>query len=632
MSDASKPTAQEGIKETSRKLRGNIAPELADANAFVSDESYELLKFHGSYQGYDRDTATERKKQKLDKEWEFMLRLKIPGGRLTAGQYLALDRLSDVCANGTLRITTRQSIQYHSILKPQLKPLVRGICEELLSTLGGCGDVVRNVVTSPAPFATVKHRKLLEDAYAIARAMTPRTDSYAEIWLDGEDITQTFEDGRPNWIPEAIDEEGADPLYGATYMPRKFKIALTIPEDNCMDIFTNDLAIIAVWEDYKEFAPPLREGGQGQAQSAQAEAGGVVQHTPHDSLRSSAPPQGGSILRGYNFYLGGGLGMTHNKPETYPRLASPVCFVEPQDLIAAAQAVVKLQRDYGDRTDRKHARLKYVMQEKGEAWAKQELEARLGKTLEDVRPISPLVVPDHLGWHAQGDGKWFLGVPIPDGRIRQYDHEHYDADIRGGLRAVIAQFGMPVILMPDNNIILYNIEDKDKEQVESALCSFKIPLRESISDLRRDFLACVALPTCGKALAEGERASLPLIGELEPLLAKYGLERQRIAIRMTGCPNGCARPYVGDIGIVGRMPDHYSLYIGGDYECTRLNTKVFDRVPLAHLPTALEPMLALYAKVRHENEGFGDFCTRYGIEQVKQVAVEALGAEHKWAA
>lgn len=588
MSSASKPSAQEGIKETSRKLRGNIAQELADANAYVSDESYELLKFHGSYQGYDRDTATERKKQKLDKEWEFMLRLKIPGGRLTAGQYLALDKLSDVCANGTLRITTRQSIQYHSILKPQLKPLVRGICEELLSTLGGCGDVVRNVVTSPAPYATVKHHKLLKDAYAIARAMTPRTDSYAEIWLDGEDITRTFEDGRPNWIPETIDEPGVDPLYGATYMPRKFKIALTIPEDNCMDIFTNDLAIISVWE--------------------------------------------GESLRGYNFYLGGGLGMTHNKPETYPRLASPVCFVEPQDLIAAAQAVVKLQRDYGDRTDRKHARLKYVMQEKGEAWAKQELETRLGKTLEDVRPISPLVVPDHLGWHAQGDGKWFLGIPIPDGRIRQYDHEHYDADIRGGLRAVVAQFGMPVILMPDNNIILYNIEKECKEQIESVLRSFKIPLRENISDLRRDFLACVALPTCGKALAEGERASLPLISELEPLLARYGLERQRIAIRMTGCPNGCARPFVGDIGIVGRMPDHYSLYIGGDYECTRLNTKVFDRVPLAHLPTALSPMLALYVKERHTSEGFGDFCTRYGIEQVKQAAVEALGAEHKWAA
>lgn len=588
MTSSGKLTEQETYKAESHKLRGKISAELADENAYVSDESYELLKFHGSYQGYDRDTATERKKQKLDKEWEFMARLKIPGGRLTAGQYLALDKLCDLCANGTLRITTRQSIQYHSVLKADLKPLVRGICEELLSTLGGCGDVVRNVVTSPAPYATRKHARLLEDAVAIARAMTPRTDAYAEIWMDGEDVTKEFDDGRLDWIHNGIVEDGDDPLYGAAYLSRKFKIALTIPEDNSMDILTNDLAIIAVWEE--------------------------------------------DALKGYNFYLGGGLGMTHNKPETYPRLATPVCFVEPGDLMAAAQAVVKLQRDYGDRTDRKHARLKYVMEEKGTAWAKQEIETRLGKTLEDVRPMAPLVVPDHLGWHAQGDGKWFLGVPVPDGRIRQYDAEHYNADIRGGLRDVIGRFMMPIILTSDNNILLYNIYEKDKIEIESILRSYNIPLREEISNLRRDFLACVALPTCGKALAEGERVSLPLIAQFEQLFTRHGVENDRIAVRLTGCPNGCARPYVGDIGIVGRMPDHYSLYIGGDYACTRLNTKVFDRVPQEHLTTVLDPMLALYTKNRHPGEGFGDFCTRYGIEQVKQVAVAALGHEYKWAA
>lgn len=588
MSTEKKPTAQEGMKASSHKLKGNIIAELADENAFVSDESYELLKFHGSYQGYNRDTATARKKQKLDKEWEFMLRLKLPGGRLTAGQYLALDKLCDTCANGTLRITTRQSIQYHNILKQSLKPLVRGICEELLSTLGGCGDVVRNVVTSPAPYATKKHQKLLEDAYVIARAMTPRTDSYAEIWMDGKNVIKEFDDGRISWIPDKIHEDGADPLYGATYMPRKFKISITIPEDNSIDVLINDLAIIAVWE--------------------------------------------GDKLAGYNFYLGGGLGMTHNQPETYPRLATPVCFVEADDLIAAAQAVVKLQRDHGDRTDRRHARLKYVMDEKGEAWAKQEIESRLGKTLEDVRSIPPLEVPDHLGWHAQGDGKWFLGIPVPDGRIRQYDEEHFGADIRGGLRAVIERFMMPIVLMPDNNIILYNIEEQDKAEIEALLASYSIPLREKITNLRRDFLACVSLPTCGKALAEGERASLPLIAELEQLFARYGVDGDRIAVRMTGCPNGCARPYVGDIGIVGRMPGHYSLFIGGDYACTRLNSKIFDRVPLEHIKTALEPMIALYVAERGEDEGFGDFCARYGIDRIRQVVSDALAAEHKWAA
>ncbi len=583
-----KLTSQEHLKRGSGKLRGDIAAELADDNAFVSDDTYELLKFHGSYQGYNRDTATARKKQGLDKEWEFMLRLKLPAGRLTAGQYLALDKLSDTLANGTLRITTRQSIQYHNILKPDLKPLVRGICDELLSTLGGCGDVVRNVVTSPAPYATPQHKRLLEDAYAIARAMTPRTESYVDIWLDGENVTNEFTDGRENWVPERTEEEGADPLYGSTYMPRKFKIALTIPEDNCMDILTNDLAFIALWEE--------------------------------------------GVLKGYNVYLGGGLGMTHNKPATYPRLASPVCFIEPGDLVEAAKAVVQIQRDYGDRTDRKHARLKYVMDEQPEGWAKAEMEKRLGKALEDIRNMPPLQVPDHLGWHAQGDGKWFLGVPIPDGRIRAYDEEHYNADIRSGLREVIGHYGMPVILMPDNNIILYNIEENDKNGIESVLRSFSIPLLPDISQLRRDFLACVALPTCGKALAEGERVSLPLIAEFESLFARYGVEKERIAVRLTGCPNGCARPYVGDIGIVGRMPGHYALYIGGDYACTRLNEKVFDRIPQEHLKTALEPMIALYAKERQQDEGFGDFCVRYGVQRVKQVVLDAFGAEYKWAA
>lgn len=582
-----KHTSQEQVKAQSRQLRGNLSEEMADGNAFVSDDSYELLKFHGSYQGYNRDTATERKKQKLDKEWEFMLRLKLPAGRLTAAQYLALDSLCDRFANGTLRITTRQSIQYHNILKADMKPLVRGICEELLSTLGGCGDVVRNVVTSPAPYASPQYRALLADAYAIARAMTPRTEAYAEIWLDGEEIGKEFADGREDWVSTGGADAGAEPLYGDTYMPRKFKIAITIPEDNSMDVLTNDLAIIAVWEQ--------------------------------------------ETLAGYNFYLGGGLGMTHNNEATYPRLASPVCFVAPEDLIAAAQAVVGLQRDYGDRGDRKHARLKYVIEERGVDWAKRELETRLGKALAEVRPTPPLQVPDHLGWHAQGDGKWFLGVPVPDGRIRLYDEEHYHADIRGGLRDVIARFMLPAILMSDNNIILYDIEESQKEEIESALRSFNIPLREAISQVRRDFLACVALPTCGKALAEGERASLPLIARLETLFSRFGLERERIAVRMTGCPNGCARPYVGDIGIVGRMPGHYALFLGGDYACTRLNSKVFDRVPLEHIVTALEPVLALYVAHRVPQEGLGDFCHRYGMEQIKQAAVAAL-PDHKWAA
>ncbi len=571
-----KLSGNEAIKKKSHLLRGNIAEELADSNAFVSDESYELLKFHGSYQGYDRDTATARKKQGLDKSWEFMLRLKMPGGRLTAQQYLALDGFCDTHANGTLRITTRQTFQFHCIVKAHLKPFIADINRVLLSTLGGCGDVVRNVITCPAPIRDNIHAVLEDACFTFAREFAPKTEAYWDIWLDGEKMEN---------YPFLPSPSSGEPLYGDAYMPRKFKIAIGQPEDNCMDVLCNDLAFLALFN--------------------------------------------GQELQGYNVAIGGGLGMNHNNPKTYPYLAKPIAFIKPADMLKAGEAVVKLQRDHGDRSDRKHARLKYVVAEKGLGWCKTVLKGHFGATLYEPLPVNAWAIVDHVGWHEQGDGKWFLGVPIPSGRIGDSIH---GVNYRSALREVISQYKMPLVLTLDQNIILSDIEEGERTPIAALLRRHGVRLREDMTDLARNFIACVALPTCGKALAEAERVQHPLENTLQQLLDKHGISNEKISVRIAGCPNGCPRPYVGDIGIVGRTPEHYAIYIGGDFEGTRLNEKVFDKVPFENIGTALEPMLVFYKANRQAEEGFGNFCYRYGIEAIKKNAVEALSANHKWAA
>jgi sulfite reductase (ferredoxin) len=341
----------EAVKQQSRQLRGNLARDLTDTANPFDNAGYSLLKFHGIYQGYDRDSATELKQRGDSKHWQFMVRVRIPGGRLTAGQYLALDDLAERYANGTLRVTTRQSIQFHGIVKSGLKASMTKINHALLTTLAACGDVVRTVTTVPAPIRDPVHRRLEEDARRLSMHLLPKTGAYHEIWVDGEKV--------------AGGEEPSDPLYGERYLPRKFKIGLALPEDNTIDVLTNDLGIVALFEG----------------------------------------PKGDERLSGYNFFLGGGHGMTHNKPETYPRMATPVAFAEPDDLLDAAAAVVRLHRDWGDRGNRRHARLKYVIAERGEEWARERLSENLGKPLEPCRPMAPFQVPDHLGWHEQGDGK-----------------------------------------------------------------------------------------------------------------------------------------------------------------------------------------------------------------------------------
>ncbi len=570
MTEQVKLSKQESVKRESSYLKGNIAQEMADLSTQeVSDETYELLKFHGSYFGYDRDTATERKKAGLDKVYEFMVRMKCPGGRLTAAQYLALDVLAEQYANGSLRITTRETFQFHCVKKSGMKPLISDINRLLLSTLGGCGDIVRNVITCPAPIRNPHYSKLEEDTFLLAKHCAPKTNAYYEIWMDGE-LVENYP-----FRPEPA-ADGAEPLYGPTYMPRKFKIALGRPEDNCMDALANDLAILALFNGVEHF--------------------------------------------GYNFALGGGLGMKHNTPKTYPYLAKPIMYVPPELLVPATEAVIKLQRDFGDRSDRQHARLKYVVAEKGVPWVKAELEKYLGRAMDDPAPMNPFGVEDHTGWHAQGDGKWFLGVPIESGRIIDREHEA----IRSGLREIILEYGMDLRLTADQNILLCDIEASERGAIEQTLKKHGIKLKEDLTPMAKNFLACVAYPTCGKALSEAERVAAPLIHEIEQVMEKHGVKEENIAIRIAGCPNGCSRPYIGDIGIVGRTPDTYALYIGGDFEGTRLNEKIFDKVPYADLPRALEPMFALWKEKREPREAFGNFCQRYGVAAVKHAAIDAL--------
>jgi sulfite reductase (ferredoxin) len=567
MAEIATVSKAEAIKQQSRQLRGKLAADLADAAVPFDNVGYSLLKFHGIYQGYDRDSATERKQRGDGKIWQFMVRVRIPGGRLTAKQYLALDALADRYANGSLRVTTRQSIQFHGIVKSGLKAAIAEIDAALLTTLAACGDVVRTVTTVPAPIRDGVHRRLEEDARRLSAHMLPKTGAYHEIWVDGEQVGEQ--------VGEKVTEEAPDPLYGERYLPRKFKIGLAVPEDNTIDVLTNDLAIVALFE-----------GAKGEER-----------------------------LRGYNFLLGGGHGMTHNKPETYPRLATPVAFVQPQDLLDAAAAAVRLHRDWGDRGNRRHARLKYVIAERGEAWARDQLSEDLGKKLAPCRPMADFAVPDHLGWHEQGDGRLYLGVPVASGRIV----DDGEVRLRTALREVVARFGADPILMPSQDIVLSEIDPADRDAISGLLRRHNLRLAEDLLPVERWALACPALPSCGLALTEAERVRGDIVGAIADRLKRWGLEEERLGIRITGCPNGCARPYSGDIGIVGRVPGFYSLYVGGDFAGTRLNQPIAERLSIAGIAAALDPLFALWASSRDSGEGFGDFCHRIGIAALQQV-------------
>jgi sulfite reductase (ferredoxin) len=556
-----KRSAVERLKESSRHLRGDLAAELAAGGTQVSEDGYNLLKFFGSYEQFDRDTATALKQQGREKDYSFMVRVRMPGGRMTPAQYLALDALADRYANGTLRITTRQGIQFHCVFKGNLKPIIAEIDHTLLTTQSACGDVVRNVMTSPAPVRDAVHARLEADARMLSGALLPASRAYHQIFLD-----------------EPASGDGADehePLYGDTYLPRKFKIGVAIPEDNTIDVLTNDLGFLAVFE--------------------------------------------GDVLRGYNVAVGGGLGMTHNRPNTYPRLATIIGSVGPDDLLAAARAVISLQRDHGNRADRRRARLKYVVDDMGVDWVREGVSGYFGAPLAPALPMGQLRVPELLGWHAQGDGRWWLGVPVPSGRIE----DTATMRLRSALRDVVRRFGVHPIMTPQQDVLLSGVAAADRDAVEQALIGNGVVMSEALTPLSRWALACPALPTCGLALTEAERVRGDIVTQVEAALRAHGLTQERISLRITGCPNGCARTYAGDIGIVGRVPGSYAIYVGGDFAGTRLSFKLHERVPEAGIGEALRPLFAAFARNRADGEGFGDFCFRTGREELLALTPQA---------
>lgn len=555
MAASPKPSGAEQIKSESQGLRGHIGAELAAeaSQGGVSEETYTLLKFHGTYEQYDRDSATPRKQAGLDKEWGFMVRVRCPAGRLSTAQWLALDALADRHGDATLRLTTRQGIQFHGVARGAVKPLIAGINQALMTTLAACGDVVRNVVTSPAPRRDALHARLEAEAVRLSSALLPRSRAHHQIFLDE--------------APEQNEGPEEEPLYGPTYLPRKFKIALAHPGDNTPDLLTNDLGFLA-----------LVEEGQ---------------------------------LAGWIVTLGGGMGMTHNKPATYPRLADPIARIGPDEVLELAQAAVRLARDHGDRSDRKHARLKYLVAKRGVDWVRQWLAADLGHPLAEPGPLPALAVPELLGWHPQGDGRWWIGLPIPAGRI--------GGALRRSLRDAIARFGADPVVTPQQDLLLTNIAATDRAALEAMLREAGLALAGDLTPLARWTLACVALPSCGQALAEGERVRQRIVDDLEQVLARHGLREERLSLRITGCPNGCARPYGGEIGVVGRAPGLYVLYLGGDFEGTRLSFPVADKVRLEAIAATLEPALAAWAAQRQGAEDFGAFCERHG-----QAALQAL--------
>jgi sulfite reductase beta subunit-like hemoprotein len=562
-STAARPSGAEAIKQDSRALRGSIAEELAapEARGGLTEGAYTLLKFHGTYEQHDRDTATARKQAGEDKDWSFMVRVRAPAGRLTAAQWLALDDLAGSHADGTLRLTTRQGVQFHGVLRRDLKGTIAGIHAALMTTLAACGDVVRNVITTPAPRRDAIHARLEAEAMRLSSALLPRTRAHHEIFLDGDPVV-----------------EEADALYGPTYLPRKFKIALAHPLDNAPDVLANDLGFVAL--------------------------------TRADSLE------------GWIVTVGGGMGMTHNKPQTYPRLADAVARIGPDEVLEVARAVVRLARDHGDRSDRKHARLKYLVAERGVEWVRDRLSEDLGRTLAPAPALPRFRVPEHLGWHAQGDGRSWLGLPIAAGRIADTPA----VALRSALREAVRRFGTDPVVTPQQDLLLTGIAPGDRAALTALLRDHGLTFAEDLSPLARWTLACVALPTCGQALTEAERVRDPIVADVEEALARHGLGGERISLRITGCPNGCARPYAGDIGIVGRAPGLYTLFVGGDFEGTRLSFPLADKVRQDAIGATLSPVLAGFAAGRLPDEGFGDFCARLGAEAVRGLLSAAAAA------
>jgi sulfite reductase (NADPH) hemoprotein beta-component len=558
ISDPNSPkklSANEGIKERSNFLRGTILESLSDeSTGCISADDAQLTKFHGTYMQDDRDKRASLIKEKKEKAYSFMIRVRVPGGVCTPAQWLGIDELADKFGESSLKLTTRQAFQLYGILKKNLKQTMKEINDTLLDTLAACGDVNRNVMSPANPFESKLHQQALDVAQQIHDHLTPKTSSYAEIWLDGEK-------------KGAVGEEEEEPIYGKTYLPRKFKIAVALPPRNDVDVFSNCLGFVGI-------------------------------------------PEGDKVI-GYNVLVGGGLGMTHGKTATYPRLADVIGFCSPEQVVQVAEEIVKIQRDHGDRSDRRHARMKYTVEDKGPDWILEELNRRLGWSLEKARDFEFDSTTDRYGWTQDADGKWAYGLFVEGGRLRASGNNQGRLALRKIAEEVPCQFR----LTANQNVIIARVDQANKQRVEDILRDFGVTLPDQLSGIRLNSIACTALPTCSLALAESERYLPKLVDELETIIDGLGLRDQSIAIRSTGCPNGCGRPYLGEIGLVGKAPGKYNLYLGAGLDGTRLNKLYRPAISHEEIVQELTPVLEDFASNRETDERFGDFCIRQGYVQ-----------------
>jgi sulfite reductase (NADPH) hemoprotein beta-component len=541
----------EHLKAGSRYLRGTILQSLADPiTGAVTPGDANLLKFHGTYQQDDRDLRDERARQKLEPAYEFMVRVRTPGGIVTPQQWLELDRIARQYGDASLRLTTRQAFELHGVLKWNLKQTIGEVNQALLTTLAACGDVNRNVMCNPNPYQSEIHGEVYQWAARLSEHLSPRTRAYHEMWVNGEKVL----DSRP-------DDE---PLYGPTYLPRKFKIAIAVPPSNDVDVFTNDLGFIAIVENAR--------------------------------------------LSGFNVAAGGGMGMTHGEKDTFPNLAWVLGFCRPEQVIEVAEKVVLVQRDFGDRSNRKHARLKYTINDRGVEWFKGELHQRLGWELDASRPYRFEDHADRYGWTKGTNGKWHLTLFIESGRVRDRD----DYPLMTALRRIAEEHDGDFRLTPNEHLIVGNVSEERRPRIEQLVAEHKLSDGTHVSALRRNSMACVALPKCGLAMAEAERYLPQLITKLEALLKAEGLGEDEIVVRMTGCPNGCARPWVAEIGLVGKAPGRYNLYLGADFTGQRLNKLYQENIDEEDILAVLRPLFHHFAEQRQPGERFGDFVVRTG--------------------
>ncbi|WP_298824958.1 assimilatory sulfite reductase (NADPH) hemoprotein subunit [uncultured Planococcus sp.] len=546
------PSEMEVIKDRTNYLRGNIEQSFAERlTASIPDEDTKLLKFHGSYMQDDRDIRNERAQQKLEPAYQFMIRVRLPAGVATPHQWLTMDNLANTHGNGTLKLTTRQTFQMHGILKWNMKSTIQEMNNALMDTIAACGDVNRNVMSTSNPYQSDVHGEVYDISRELSEHLLPKTRAYHEIWLDEEKVVDSNE------------AEEVEPMYGRYYLPRKFKIGFAIPPANDVDIYSQDLGFIAILKDGK--------------------------------------------LQGFNVTVGGGMGMTHGDTATYPQLARVIGFCPPDKVNEVGEKILTIQRDYGNRTDRKNARFKYTVDRLGLDWIRNELNTRLGWEIEQERPFQFDRNGDRYGW-IESDGKWHLTLFIENGRVKDFD----GYPLMTGLREIAHVHTGEFRLTANQNLIISNVTATNKEKIDALVEKYGLTDGKENSALRQNSMACVALPTCGLAMAEAERYLPVLISKIEDTLDEAGLRDEEIIIRMSGCPNSCSRPALGEIGFIGKAPGKYNMYLGAGFAGDRLNKMYRENIGEEEILATLKPIFFQFAKEREENEHFGDFVIRAG--------------------